>query len=123
VQGWETRKNSDKLWATPDDHDGFFEVYEIKYEKHFIIGGEGSRLGGPFKMTWAFVTEPIGEDATRLTTRVRMEAEPRLSEWLMGAIVAPPIHAIMQKTQLRHLKIICEREAQLRKFDPVYEWV
>ena len=83
----------------------------------------GSRLGGPFKMTWAFVTESIGEDATRLTTRVRMEAEPRLSEWLMGAIVAPPIHAIMQKTQLKHLKNICEREAQMRKFDPVYEWV
>ena len=122
VQGWETRKNGDKLWATPDDHEGFFEVYEIKYEKHFIIGGEGSRLGGPFKMTWAFVTEPISEDATRLTTRVRMEAEPRLSEWLMGAIVAPPIHAIMQKTQLKHLKNICEREAQIRKFDHVYEW-
>jgi hypothetical protein len=122
VQGWETRKNGDKLWATPDDNEGFFEVYEVEHEKHFIIGGEGFRLGGYFKMTWAFITESIGEDATRLTTRVRMEAEPRLSEWLMGAIVAPPIHAIMQKTQLKHLKNICEREAQVRKFDHVYEW-
>ena len=67
--------------------------------------------------------DPIGEDATRLTTRARMEAAPHLSEWLMGAIVAPPIHTIMQKTQLKHLKNICEREAQVRKFDPVYEWV
>ena len=122
-QGWQARKIGDKLWALPDDHDGFFEVYEVEHEKHFIVGGESSRLGGPFKITWAFVIDPIGEDATRLTTRAKMEAEPRLSEWLMGAIVAPPIHAIMQKTQLRHLKIICEREAQLRKFDPVYEWV
>ena len=123
VKSWQTRKIGDKLWALPDDQDGFFEVYEVKHEKHFIIGGEGSRLGGPFKITWAFVIDPIGEDATRLTTRARMEAAPRLSEWLMGAIVAPPIHTIMQKTQLKHLKNICEREAQVRKFDPVYEWV
>ncbi|HJS55629.1 MAG TPA: hypothetical protein VJ765_13840, partial [Chitinophagaceae bacterium] len=122
VKGWETRTPGDKLWATPDDQDGFFDVYEVENEKHFIIGGEGFRLGGPFKMTWAFVTEPIGDDATHLTTRVRMEAEPRLSEWFMGAIIAPPIHAIMQTTQLRHLKNICERDAQLRKFDPAYEW-
>ena len=29
-EGWETRKIGDKLWALPDDHDGFFEVYEVE---------------------------------------------------------------------------------------------
>jgi len=48
-------------------------------------------------MTWAFVTEPIGEDATRLTARIRMEAEPHLSEWLMGGIIAPPIAYYLYK--------------------------
>ena len=113
VNGWPARNAGDKLWATPKP-DGFFDVYLVAKEKAFIIGGESIKLHNPFKMTWAFVIEPVGTDATHLITRVRMEAEPKLSEWLIGTLLAPPVHTIMQKVQLKNLKTICERDAQLR---------
>lgn len=113
VEGWETRSTGDKLWATPKG-DGFFDVYETVKEKHFIIGGESHRLGEPFSTTWAFILEPIGDDATHLVTRARMKSQPPIKEWLLGTLWMPPIHAIMQITQLKHLKQICERDAQMR---------
>jgi len=114
VNGWTARNAGDKLWATPKP-DGFFDVYLVEKERAFVIGGESLKLQNPFKMTWAFVTEPIGSDATHLITRARMEAEPKFSEWIIGNLFAPPVHTIMQKMQLKNLKTICERDAQLRK--------
>lgn len=35
-----------------------------------MIGGQTERMGEPFRMTWAFVVEPIGGDATHLVTRI-----------------------------------------------------
>ena len=66
-------------------------------------------------MSWAFVLEEVGEDATRLLVRARMEASPRWSEWLMGHIYYPPIHALMSAVQLKHIKQYAERDAQLRQ--------
>lgn len=113
VEGWEIRKPGDKLWATPKG-DSFFDVYEMEEEKCFILGVESHRLGEPFSSTWAFILEPIGSDCTHLVTRARMKSQPPIKEWLLGTLWMPPIHALMQKTQLRHLKSICERDAQLR---------
>jgi hypothetical protein len=45
-----------------------------------------------------------------------MQSQPAIKEWLLGAVLMPPVHALMQKTQLKHLKQICEREAELRQF-------
>ena len=118
---WTDRREGDKLWATPKG-DGFFDVLTVSKEQHLIIAGETTRLNGPFKMTWAFVLEPIGDDATQLITRVRMEAAPSFSEWLTGGVIAPVIHTIMQKAQLKHLKSMCERDARLRNSN-VYERV
>lgn len=114
VEGWETRKAGDQLWATPKG-DGFFDVYEMEEEHHFVLGVETQRMNEPFKSTWAFVLEPIGADATHLITRARMQSAPAIKEWLMGTIVMPPVHALMQKVQLKHLKTICEREAKRRE--------
>jgi hypothetical protein len=114
VEEWETRKAGDKIWATPKDEDGFFEVYEVDENDHFIIGGNGERWGEPFSMTWSFILEPIGKDATHLITRVRMITKPPLREWILGTLWMPPVHAIMQRSQLKHLKTICERDAQMR---------
>ena len=113
IEGWETRKTGDKLWATPKG-DTFFDVYEIEQQKHFILGVESHRLGEPFSSTWAFILEPIGSDCTHLVTRARMKSQPPIKEWLLGTLWMPPIHALMQKTQLSHLKSICERDAQER---------
>ncbi|HET6723028.1 MAG TPA: SRPBCC family protein [Chitinophagaceae bacterium] len=113
VEGWERRQPGDKLWATPKG-DSFFDVYDMEEQKHFILGGESQRLGEPFSSTWAFILEPIGCDCTHLVTRARMKSQPPVKEWLLGTLWMPPIHAVMQKAQLKHLKGICERDAQLR---------
>jgi hypothetical protein len=113
VEGWETREPEDRLDATPAG-DSFFNVLAVNKEKSFVIGGNGQRLGKDFRMSWAFVLDPIGEDATQLVTRVRMQIQPGLNGWLQGKLVAPPLHGIMQRVQLRRIKRIAERDAQLR---------
>jgi hypothetical protein len=53
-------------------------------------------------MTWAFVLEPIGDDATRLIVRVRGSFQPSLRMTLTLPILASA-HEIMERTQLRNL--------------------
>ncbi len=118
VEGWETRKVGDHLAATPN-FDGYFEVYQTEFEKSFVLGGKTVRMGSPFKSTWAFNLAPIGSDATELIVRARMESSPRWKEWLLGSVVLPPVHAIMQGAQLRNLKKVIERDAHHRKNDIV----
>ncbi|HET9135103.1 MAG TPA: SRPBCC family protein [Candidatus Kapabacteria bacterium] len=113
VDGWETRQLGDKLAATPAK-DSFYDVYAVHPEFDFVIGGATERMGGPFKMTWAFILQPIGEDATHLISRARMTAAPKLAEWLMGNIFYPPLHGLMSAIQLKNIKHIAERDALAR---------
>jgi hypothetical protein len=119
VDGWETRAVGDKFAATLKDDD-FFNVYSLDHEKHFVIGGNTQRGGGPFKMSWAFIVEPIGEDATHLITRARMESSPKWAEYLMGKMAYPPIHGLMSRVQLDTIKRLAERDAQLGNFISVH---
>jgi len=115
VKGWETRNIGDKLAATPNDRDGFFDVYAVNHENYFVIGGHSRRLGKEFRMSWSFALESIGVDATRLITRVRLNIEPGFNSWLQGTLIAPLIHGIMQHVQLKTLKRYAERDAMLRQ--------
>jgi len=110
VAEWDSRKPGDRLAATPK-LESFFEVYQVAKEKHFVIGGTGERLGGPFKVTWAFVLEPINTYATHLIVRARMTASPRWAEWFMGNIIYPPIHGLMEAVQLTTIRRYAERTA------------
>jgi hypothetical protein len=114
VDGWETRKPGDKLAGTPAKN-SFYDVYSVENENHFIIGGETKRLGGPFKMTWSFILEKNGEDATHLISNARMTSSPKWAEWIMGKAFYPPIHGLMSKVQLKNIKRLSERDAQARK--------
>lgn len=123
VKGWEMRSVGDKIAATPAQN-SFYEVYEIQHEKYFVMGGETQRMGGPFKMSWAFILEPIGEDATHLISNARMVSSPKWAEWLMGKVLYPPIHSLMSAVQLSNLKHLAERDAQIRQITtkiPVYK--
>lgn len=114
---WTDRQPGERLSATPAQ-DGFFEVYQVSKERHFVIGGESEKAGGllsPFIMTWAFVLEPVGEDATRLLARVRMKASPAWAEWLAGSVFYPPVHGLMSGVQLKTIKQLAERDAQARE--------
>jgi hypothetical protein len=114
---WEDRRQGDRLAATPKK-DSFFEVYEVENEERYIIGGQTERMGGPFRMTWAFVLEPIGKDATHLVVRAKMEASPKWAEWLMGNVLYPPIHGLMELVQIRTIKRYAERDAFKRHLIP-----
>lgn len=113
VTSWATREVGE-IVATTLAKDGGYEVMAVEQDHLYVIGGETDRLGGHVAMTWAFVLEPIGGDATRLLTRVRARGTPRWSEWLQGRIIFPPVHAIMQHAQLAKLKRLAEREALAR---------
>lgn len=116
VDGWESREAGDKL-ATLPSQTGFFDVYAVEKERYFVIGGEFERTamgGGPFKMTWSFTLEPVGSDATRLITRARGAITPKWIDWVMGAVIYPPVHAIMQIAELKNIKRLAERDAHMR---------
>jgi hypothetical protein len=122
VEGWQTRNAGDTIWASPKG-DVLFDVYVVVENKCFIIGGEGERLGERFAMNWTFLLESIGQDATHLATRARMRSQPPIKEWILGNLWMPPIHALMQRSQLKHLKSICERDAQMRTEKTLmHEW-
>lgn len=118
VDGWERRQVGDKLSATPKG-DEFFNVYNVEFEKYFVIGGQTQRAGGPFAMTWAFILEPIGDDATRLITRARMKSSPKWLEFAMGQIVYPPVHGLMSRVQLSNIKKSAERDARSRRSESI----
>ncbi len=114
VAEWQAREVGDRIATTPA-RDSFYDVLAVRPGELYAIGGDTERLGGHVKMSWAFIPEPLGGDATRLVTRVRARAAPRWSEWLQGAVVFPPVHAIMQHAQLANLKRLAEREALARR--------
>jgi hypothetical protein len=113
IDEWTDRKVGDRLRATPKE-DSFFEVYKIEHEKSFVIGGEIINGENFFRSTWAFVLDPIGEDATRLVVRAKMKMSPEWKEWVMGNLFYPPVHGIMEAVQLKTIKRYAERDAEMR---------
>ena len=111
---WRTRAVGDRLAITPEQA-SFYTVRLVEPERAFVIGGEGDRLTGHAELTWEWAIEPLGTDACHLATRIRARGAPRWSAWLQGAVVFPPLHAIMQRAQLHNLKRLAEAEAQARR--------
>jgi hypothetical protein len=62
----------------------------------------------PWRSTWAFVLEPIGEDATRLHVRVRGDfVRSAKTAIVVSALLAA--HEVMERRQLRNLRRRVER--------------
>lgn len=107
----QTLRVGEVIPATPDGVDGF-EVLEIHPERALVLGGlfdVSAQRQLPFRsprpnqywhVTWAFALEPLGPTTTRLTARARAGFSP--SESLHVAWIRP-VHAMMQRSQLRHL--------------------
>lgn len=105
----------DRIPATPKGEDGF-AVLAVDPERSLILGSprlstparagaheHGGIFGADYDMTWSFVLEPIGEDATHLVARVRGDFEPSIGMSLLGpGLVAG--HEVMEHVQLRNLK-------------------
>lgn len=98
--------------ATPDGDDGF-EVLRVDPPRALILGGLFDVAAGkqrPFSaarparfwhMTWAFVLEPVGSEATRLVVRARGTFPP---SGRLHATWIRPVHHLMERAQLRGLK-------------------
>jgi hypothetical protein len=118
VKEWMDRKPGERISATPNQ-DQFFEVYRVLHERYLVIGGEKEHFGilNDYKMSWTFSLEPVGEDATALTVRAKLQGFPTWAEWLQGNLVSLPAHTLMQSAQLRHIQRLAERDANLRAYD------
>ncbi|MBK8341658.1 MAG: SRPBCC family protein, partial [Flavobacteriales bacterium] len=110
---WSERRVGDTVHATPA-LDGGYTVREVEPQRCLVLGAEAERMGVHIRTSWSFVLEPIGSDATHLVTRVRGIGEPPWSAWLQGAVIFPPIHALMQRAQLKNLKELAEELACAR---------
>lgn len=115
---WSDRRVGETVHATPA-LDGGYSVLDVQHERCLVLGGEADRLGGHVRTSWAFVLEPIGADATHLVTRVRGAGDPAWSAWLQGAVIFPPVHALMQRAQLKNVKRLAEELAHDRVDRPV----
>jgi hypothetical protein len=65
-------------------------------------------------MTWAFVLEPIGSDATRLVVRLRRDQEVSTLDAALRPLVLAR-HELMEQTQLENLKWLAEALARSRE--------
>jgi len=89
-------------------------VREVEPQRCLVLSAETERMGGHIRTSWSFVLEPIGTDATHLVTLVRGIGDPPWSAWLQGAVIFPPVHALMQRAQLKNLKKLAEELAWKR---------
>lgn len=111
---WRARSVGERVAVTPTK-DSFYEVLSSEPNEQLVLGGQSDRLAGHVEMSWSFVLEPLGADASHLVTRVRARGTPRWSEWLQAAVIFPPLHALMQRAQLENLKRLAEQAALARR--------
>jgi hypothetical protein len=83
---------------TPDAYDGFI-VKAVEHEHALVIGGDAGSL---YRVSWAFVLEPIDESHTRLLTRTRGECKRLVGK--LRLLVFHPVHFAMQRKQLLNIK-------------------
>ena len=113
VDEWTERKPGERIPANPK-RTVFFDVLEVEHEKSFVLGAKMRTPRSMAKTSWAFMLEPIGSDATHLVVRAKMIMSQKIKEWLMGKIVYPPVHGLMESVQLANLKRFAERTARAR---------
>jgi hypothetical protein len=106
-------KVGDVLPALPKSPEGF-AVVSLDAPRSLVLGNPSLAAGGapssaapPWKTSWAFVLEPIGDDATRLTVRVRAEYPPDLKMALLRPALGVA-HEIMERRQLQNLRLRAE---------------
>jgi hypothetical protein len=89
-------------WTSTAD-DGFI-VRSVEHGRALVLGGTAGSL---YRVTWAFVLEPIDDMSTRLLTRASAEyTRLAVARWLW--FVMCPIHFGMQRKQLLNLKASVE---------------
>lgn len=91
---------------TPAADDGFF-VRAVEPGRALVLGGDA---GTRYRVSWAFVLEPIDETSTRLVTRASAEYERRAVGLMLG-LIWHPLDFAMQRRQLLNVKRRAEAAA------------
>ncbi len=94
---------------------GGFAVLAREPGRSLVLGDPTLAPGGtrapnapPWKATWAFVLEPVGDDATCLVVRVRATYFPSLAMAFVGPALGLA-HELMERRRLRALRARAER--------------
>ena len=104
----QTLSVGDTLPARPSGPDGF-RVLQLEPARALVLGSPSPSPDGPVtgsterRTTWAFLLEPIGDEATQLTVRVRADFEPGLKMGVLGPVIAAA-HEVMERRQLHNLR-------------------
>lgn len=114
---WQGLATGDLIFAVPDGS-AAFGVLQLERLHTLVLGSPSLRTSGPaapgeeppYRMTWAFVLEPVGDDATSLTVRIRAEYEPS-AKFMVRYGWNLPVHELMTYQQLKHLKERIEEPA------------
>lgn len=105
-------KVGDRIVATAEGEDGL-DVLRMAAPRYLVLGAlydyrardqlpfDAPRPDHAWRITWAFVLEPLTPDATRLHVRARTEL-PRAG--LINIAWLRPVHWLMESAQLHHLK-------------------
>jgi hypothetical protein len=112
---WQSLAEGDLIAAVPDGS-SHLGVLMLEPNRALVLGSPSLRKKGPptkereapFKLTWAFVLEPIGDEACWLATRVRADFEPGFDFGVKYGWEALA-HLVMQRAQLAHLKTRAEQ--------------
>jgi hypothetical protein len=104
----------DRLPVKTTGDDGF-AVLRLDEERVLALGSPSLLPGAhpwdaPYDLTWTFVLEPIGDDATHLLARVRAAYHPSLRTSLLRPAITL-VHDFMERKQLRTLKQRAEHVA------------
>ena len=88
----------DKVRLVPEGREPYFLVSAIEPGRAIILGGDAPPT------TWAFVLEPINDDATRLIVRWRQDYEHTVSNTIGWRLVTDPITFVMERKLLQGIK-------------------
>jgi len=117
----------DVLPIKPNSPDGF-AVLRLEPARSLVLGDTSLLPGRPGpppgapRGTWAFSLEPLGEAATRLVVRVRVDYARNLVTALVAPIVRA-MHEIMERKQLRTLKRRVEQPDRTTAWERIEELV
>lgn len=91
--------------------DSGFTVLSLEPRRSLVLGSPGLLPGGAtdprvrpdYLTTWSFVLTPVGDDATELNVRARLDDEPTARAAVRRTVLGA-VHGIMERAQLRNLK-------------------
>jgi hypothetical protein len=105
IPEYQNLKVGDKVRIVPEGRDPYFVVSAIEPGRAIILGGDDPPT------TWAFILQPIDDNATRLIIRWRQDYETTPGNVLGWRLLTDPITFVMERKMLQGIKARVEAVA------------